>query len=32
MVADLIGVLIPVTVIREGQPVELDLVPDELRD
>jgi S1-C subfamily serine protease len=32
MVAELIGVEVPVTVVRGGQTVELHLVPEELRD
>jgi S1-C subfamily serine protease len=30
MVADLIGVAVPLTVVRDGGTVELRLVPDEL--
>jgi S1-C subfamily serine protease len=32
MVAELIGTDVPVTVVRNGRPVELRLVPEELRD
>jgi serine protease Do len=32
MVAELIGVEVPVTVVRDGSPLELRLVPEELRD
>jgi S1-C subfamily serine protease len=31
MVAELIGVEVPVTIVRDGSPVELRLVPEELR-
>ncbi|MEA2309560.1 MAG: hypothetical protein QOI65_1846, partial [Thermoleophilaceae bacterium] len=30
MVAELIGVEVPVTVVRGGRPLELRLVPEEL--
>jgi hypothetical protein len=30
MVADLIGVSVPVRVLRQGRPLELTLVPREL--
>ena len=32
MVAELIGVEVPVTVVRDGRPLELRLVPEELRE
>jgi hypothetical protein len=32
MVAELIGVEVPVTVVRGARTVELRLVPEELRD
>jgi S1-C subfamily serine protease len=32
MVADLIGVEVPLTVVRDGRPMDLRLVPDELRE
>src|SRR5256885_10838665 len=32
MVAELIGVEVPVTVVRDGRPLQLRLVPEELRE
>jgi serine protease Do len=32
MVAELIGVEVPVTIVRDGQAIELELVPEELPD